>query len=81
MKQEELTKMSLDELKSKEKTLKSSMAILGGMIIVLLITGVFLTIKQGFGVFTVLPIVFLPIFTMNIGNLKKIQSEIALRNS
>lgn len=81
MKQEELIQMSLDELKSKEKTLKSSMAILGGMIIVLLIVAVFLTIKQGFGVFSILPIVFLPIFTMNIGNLKKIKNEITLRNS
>jgi len=81
MKQEELTQMSLDELKSKEKTLKSSMAVLGGMIIVLLIVAVFLTIKQGFGVFSILPIVFLPIFTVNIGNLKKVQNEITLRNS
>ncbi|MBC8111494.1 MAG: redox-active disulfide protein 2 [Verrucomicrobia bacterium] len=73
--------MSLEELKNKEKTQRSASGILAGMIIALFVVSIFLFTKQGFSVFTVLPITFLPILLANYSALKKIKEEIAARNS
>ncbi len=80
MEQKQLTDMSIDELKSKEKTLQRSVSILAGVLIVMFITGIFLTIKKGVNVFTMLPVVFLPILIASYSGLKKIKNEIISRN-
>lgn len=80
MKQKELIEMNLDELKSKEKKLKLALGILAGAIIVLLIACIIITITKGFEVFTIMPIIFLPIIITSFSGLKKIQEEIKSRN-
>lgn len=79
MKETDLSKLSLEELKKREKTTKTSTVLLLGMIIVQIAVGVFLTFKQGFSVFTILPIAFFPILVVNNTNLKKIGTEINSR--
>jgi len=81
MKQVPLTELSKEDLLKKEKTSKTAIAALGGLLIVLIAATVYLTYLQGFSVFTVLPVAFLPLFTINISNLKKIRTEIASRNA
>jgi hypothetical protein len=79
MKETDLSKLSLEELLKQEKTAKISYAFLLGTIIIQLAAGIFLTIKQGFSVFIILPIAFVPILIVNNTNLKKIRAEINLR--
>ena len=81
MKQVPFSELSQDELLKKEKTLKAASTVMGGMLVVLAAASVYLTYLQGFTVFSVLPVAFLPIFIVNIGNLKKIKAEISSRNT
>lgn len=79
MKENKYTQKSLEELKVKEKTLKSATSAFIGVLMVLVFAVVFLGIRQGFSVFSVLPIAFLPLLIANISGLKKVQEEIKLR--
>ena len=81
MKQVPLSELSQEELLKKVKTGKIAISALGGLLIVLVAATVYLTYLQGFSVFTVLPVAFLPLFILNVSNLKKIQAEIASRNT
>lgn len=81
MKQTPLSELSQEQLKLKEKTLKAAIGVLSGMLLVLFAVTGYLTYIKGFSVFTVLPFVFLPIFLINIMNLKKVRSEITSRNA
>ncbi|WP_394992399.1 hypothetical protein [Emticicia sp.] len=80
MKENNYSQMSLEELKAKEKTLKSATSAFIGVLIVLVFAVVFLGIRQGFSVFSVLPVAFLPLLLVNISGLKKVQEEIKSRN-
>jgi UDP-N-acetylmuramyl pentapeptide phosphotransferase/UDP-N-acetylglucosamine-1-phosphate transferase len=81
MAQKPLTELTTEELKTKEKQLKTVCIIMGVFIVLMFLIGGFLTSKQGPSVFTVMPIAFLAILIGNIGNLRKVQKEIALRNA
>ncbi|MDP3470118.1 MAG: hypothetical protein Q8S11_17385 [Daejeonella sp.] len=81
MKKVQLSELSQDELKNKAKTLKAANTILGTMLIILALASGYLTLQQGFTVFSALPVAFLPMFVINITNLKKIRNEIASRNT
>ena len=80
MEQKQLTNMSMDELKSKEKALQRAVSILAGTLVVMFIASTFLTISKGVNVFTMLPVVFLPILIASYSGLKKIKNEIISRN-
>ena len=80
MQEEPLNKLSLEVLKAREKMLKISVSLIIASIIVMTIAGIFLTYKNGFSVFTVLPIIFLSIVVINANNLKKVKAEIASRD-
>ena len=79
MKEEQLTKLTLDELKIREKMLKTAVSLITASIIVMIIAGIFITYKQGFSVFTVMPIIFISIVLINAAKLKKVRAEIAAR--
>jgi hypothetical protein len=81
MKQVPLSELSKEELLKKEKNLKGASTVLGGMLVVLAAASAYLSYLQGFSVFTVLPVAFLPMYIINLGNLKKIHTEIASRNT
>ncbi len=80
MKENKLIDMSFDELISKEKKLKMALVVLVGAIGVLLIACIIITLMKGFEVFTIMPIVFLPIILASFSNLKEIQNEIKSRS-
>ncbi len=79
MQETDLSKLTIEELLKQEKTAKIVSAFLLGTIIIQFTVGVFLTFKQGFNVFTILPIAFVPILIVNKTNLKKIRTEIDSR--
>ena len=81
MKQVPLSELSPEQLKLKEKSLKTAVSLLSGMLIVLFAITGFLSYWRGFSVFSVLPFVFLPMLLINIVNLRKIRTEIASRNT
>lgn len=65
------------------KSYNTAKGILIGFIVVfvlLFITAIFITIKKGFGVFTILPIVFISILMSNITNFNKLKAEMKSRN-
>lgn len=76
-----LEALSLEELHKKAKTTKTFASILAGLVIVQFATGIFLTTQQGFNVFIMVPFAFLPLVLINFSNIKKINEEIARRNS
>lgn len=80
MAKKELSELSVEELQKQHKTLKIATSTLGVLIFIMAGVCTYLTILQGFSVFTVLPIIFLSMILNNIVQMKKIKSEIASRN-
>lgn len=79
-KERELSSLNLEELNKRAKTTKTATGLLLGIIIIQFAAGIFLTAKQGFNMFIVIPFAFLPMVFVNYANLKKINEEIAKRN-
>lgn len=80
MKKEDYSKYSIEDLTKKEKTAKVATIALGALIVMQFFPCLYLTYKQGFNVFTVLPFTFLPLLMVNILTLKKIKAEMNSRN-
>lgn len=79
MKNVDYTQLSVEELTKRHKTTKMASIMLGVIIVLQFLTGIFLSIKQGFSVFTIIPICFMPILIINISSLKKIKEELKSR--
>jgi hypothetical protein len=75
-----LSALSLEELNKKAKTAKTVTGLLGGLLFIQFAVGIYLTTQQGFNVFMIVPMAFLPILIVNFTNIKKINDEIARRN-
>lgn len=74
-----LKELSLAELHKRQKTATTMSWLMGIIILIQLASGIYLTMQQGFNVFIILPLVFIPLLIVNIANVKKIKEEIALR--
>ncbi|MDI1316608.1 hypothetical protein [Flavobacterium sp.] len=79
MKPIEIKTLSVAELQKREKTATAMSWLMGTIILIQLISGIYLTTQQGFNVFLMLPLVFIPLLIVNIANVKKIKEEIARR--
>lgn len=79
MKKEDYSQYSTEQLLKREKTAKIATGALFGVILVQLAAGIYLTVQKGFGVFTILPVCFLPILIINYSSIKKIRDEINSR--
>jgi len=77
--QPDLSSLTLEELQKRVKVSKMATGILAGIVILQFGIGVYLTIKQGFNVFTVIPLCFMPLIFVNLGQIKKLNEEIAKR--
>lgn len=78
--EQDFSLLSLEELNKRVKTTKLTTGILAGLLILQFAIGIYLTIKQGFNMFIVVPVAFLPILIVNYSNIKKLNEEIAKRN-
>ena len=79
--EENLSELSIEDLNKKAKTAKTVTGLLAGLLIVQFAVGIYLTTQQGFNVFIVIPVAFVHILIFNFTNVKKINEEIARRNS
>lgn len=79
MKPIQLTDLSVIELQKREKTATTMSWLMGVIILIQLASGIYLVTRQGFNVFIILPLVFIPLLIVNIANVKKIKDEIASR--
>lgn len=77
--QTDLTSLTLEELQKRVKIAKTATGLLAGIVFVQFAVGLYLTVKQGFNVFTVIPICFLPLVIVNSAQIKKLNEEIAKR--
>ncbi len=79
-KSENLSQMSNEELEKSYKVAKG--AYIGFVVIfaLLVLVALYITVKKGFGVFTMLPLAFIPILIGNIFNYGKIKEEMKNRN-
>lgn len=82
MKSKNLTELSVEELLKQQKSIKVVTGMLAGMLILLLVIGIFLTFQKiSFIAFVVIPIALLPIVFLNLATLKKIKQELNLRDN
>lgn len=79
MKEKPFSEMTLEELKKKNDKIRKLTAVMGGAIIVLLFSGIYLTFEKGFSIFSIFPVLFFPVFAVMIKGRKKIQEEIEQR--
>lgn len=79
MKSQPISEMNTENLKKNYKAMKLATGILSGMFMVMVASGIYITMTKGFGAVSILPLVFLPLFISNITNLKKIKTELINR--
>lgn len=80
MKEYKYAQLSLEELKTKAKKLKSITSIYTGMLMVLMFAVVFFGIRQGFSVISAVPFILFPILYVILKNAKELQDEIKSRS-
>jgi len=77
---DDFSHLSNEELTKSYKTAKGIFIGFIVIFILLIATGIFITLTKGFGVFTILPVVFVSILFSNMTNFNKIKSEMKNRN-
>ena len=81
MNKEYISQMSLEALNKRAKWLGITTLCISLCVMIMAVSGIYTTIKQGFSMFTVLPAIFLPMLIMQWSSLKKIKAEIEARNT
>lgn len=81
MKEQDLTKFTTEELKAKEKTLKTSSIFILVAMAIMLFAGIFFIIKMKNPIFTFLPVAFLPLVIIFSNQLKRIKEELEKREN
>lgn len=71
--------MTTEELNRNLKLMRVAIAVISASIGVMIVSAVVSYQQKGFSVFTVLPLMFVPILTMNIANMRKIKAELDSR--
>lgn len=79
MAQKQISEMTTEELNRNLKLMRVAIAVISASIGVMIVSAVVSYQQKGFSVFTVLPLMFVPILTMNIANMRKIKAELDSR--
>ena len=79
MAQKQISEMTIEELNRNLKLMRVAIAVISASIGVMIVSAVVSYQQKGFSVFTVLPLMFVPILTMNIANMRKIKTELDSR--
>ena len=80
MKKKELADLSDDELLHEEKNRKSGFIFLMISLLVMVVVAVLNSLDRGVGIFTFLPLVFIPIMINNWNKYKEVLKEKEVRN-
>ncbi|RXR32618.1 hypothetical protein EQG68_07260 [Flavobacterium piscinae] len=81
MKQQDLSKLTVDELKTKSKILKISSIVILVAMAIMLISGIFFMLKMKSPVLTFLPVAFLPLVIVFSNQIKSIKEELNKREN
>ncbi len=79
MKPKSLSEFTNEELVKNEKGMKIAVIILAVFVVIMFLSGGYLFSKKGFSFFTVMPLIFLPLWFINYRNWKKMKEELAKR--
>lgn len=79
MKEQDLSKLTVDELKSKAKKLKTASILILVAMGTMLISGIFFMLKMKSPIFTILPVAFLPLVIVFSTQLKSIKEQLQKR--
>lgn len=79
MAQKQLSEMTDEELKKRQKELTFAVILMAVAVLVMTISATISYSKKGFSTTTILPLLFTPLAITNLLNLKKIKAELALR--
>lgn len=80
MTQEELKKLSTEELKKKAKLMKLAVGFIAASMIIMATSGIILSIRKGFSAQSVTAIAFFPLVIIFSSQLKKINEELKSRD-
>jgi hypothetical protein len=81
MKENPYAELSLEQLQTKAKKLKKATSTITGLLMIAMFVVIFLAIRQGFSMMTLVPTALLPILVVNLMSLNTIQKEIKSRNN
>ena len=74
-------KWSTEQLEKQVKTLKFITGLLGGLLLVLLLTAIYISVKeQKFSLFLITPLALSVMIPINLSRIKEIKAEIEKRN-
>jgi hypothetical protein len=81
MKTTALSELSLSELNIEKNRRKTLVSVYIVILLIMTAAGIIITIRKGAGIFTFLPIIFLPIFLSIFRGYDEVKNEIKSRNS
>ena len=79
--QQPLTELSTEELNKKAKLMKIAIIAMGASMVLMLISGIIVTMKKGFSALTVTPLGFMPLVMIFSSQLKQINNELKKRET
>lgn len=79
MAQEQFSTLETPELKKRLKVLKVAVGFIGAAMLIMVISGIILTIRKGFSALSVTSIGFFPLFLIFVIQLKQINAELKKR--
>gem|GEM_PF-4556119 len=79
MREIELRRLSIDNLHKRRITLKKTLAIFTGSIVLMFAVSIVMVTKQGFSIITLLPVFCLPILVLVKRNFENVDTEIRSR--
>lgn len=80
MQTKKLSELTAEELTAEEKKRKGIYIVFSMLIGVMTGVSIYGSVKNGFSFFTVMPIIFFPLFLLNLKQYKDVKKEIKFRN-
>jgi Flp pilus assembly protein TadB len=79
MQQNPLAALTKEQLIGRLKMAKFTVIFMGVCVLMMLGSGVYITIQRGFSIFLLIPIAFMPLMLLNVTNYKRIKKELSSR--
>ncbi|HTF21583.1 MAG TPA: hypothetical protein VK658_26070 [Chryseolinea sp.] len=79
MREIELRRLSIDNLHKRRMTLKKTLAVFTGAIVVMFAVSIVMVTRRGFSIITLLPVFCLPLLVLVKKNFENVDSEIRSR--
>jgi len=76
----QLAHMTVEELRRKEKRLSLANSVMIGCVSVIVVCGVYLTLKHGFSIYSANVVIFTVVLLLNRTNLMRVREELLSRS-